>query len=246
MPSPQGLILRLRSLLPHAELTLQSPPHVPEIALWLFADLHPEEPLDGAVVNALMEEPPYWSLCWASGQVLARYLLDHPERMRGRTVVDLGAGSGVVAIAAALAGAKWVIACDLDPWARQAVEENARANGVVLETSAALEDCLGQADLVTAADILYDRDNLSLLPRLAESAQVLLADSRIPGLDPAGYRRLGVDHATTWPDLDESGEFNRVRLFATGAGWPKPGSANVVEVSHPNQTVERTGVVDPS
>lgn len=224
-PSPQSLILRLRGLLPKASLAPLRPPKVPELALWLFADLHPDEPLDGTVINALMEEPPYWTLCWASGQVLARYLLDHPELVRGRSVVDVGAGSGVVAIAAALAGASRAIACDQDPWAREAVRHNARLNGVSLELSDDLEVCLAEAELVTAADILYDRDNLLLLPRLSEAAPVLLADSRIPDLDPKGYRLLGVDRATTWPDLDEAGEFNRVRLFATGAGWPNPGSA---------------------
>ena len=57
----------------------------------------------------------YWAFCWASGQVLARYLLDHPERVRGKVVMDVGAGSGVVGIAAKIAGAKRVIACDIDP-----------------------------------------------------------------------------------------------------------------------------------
>lgn len=224
-PSPQSLILRLRGLLPMASLAPLRPPKVPELALWLFADLHPDEPLDGTVINALMEEPPYWTLCWASGQVLARYLLDHPELVRGRCLVDVGAGSGVVAIAAALAGASRAVACDLDPWAREAARHNARLNGVSLALSDDLDAALDEADLVTAADILYDRDNLELLPRLAARAPVLLADSRIPDLDPEGYRLLGVDQATTWPDLDEAGEFNRVRLFATGTGWPNPASA---------------------
>lgn len=221
-PSPQRLVSRLRGLLPRARLAPLTPPKVPEISLWLFADLQPDEPLDGTTINALMEDPPYWTLCWASGQVLARYLLDHPQAVRGRRLVDVGSGSGVVAIAAALAGAATAVACDLDPWAREAARHNAALNGVSLEFSDSLEACLPDAGLVTAADILYDRDNLALLPRLASAAPTLLADSRIPDLDPDGYQLLGVDRATTWPDLDEAGEFNRVRLFASGAIWPKP------------------------
>lgn len=212
--APAALRDRLRGLLPAAELACVPLPRVPEIQLWLFKDLHPDEALDDATVSAIMEAPPYWSLCWASGQVMARYLLDHPESVRGRTVLDLGAGSGVVAIAAALAGAARVIACDQDAGAREAAAFNAAVNGVAVETAAELAGWLPRVEMITAADILYDRDNLPLLDGMARSAAVLLADSRIPGLDPPGYRLVGVDEATTWPDLGELSEFNRVRLFA--------------------------------
>lgn len=220
---------RLRALLPDTSLEVMRPPLVREIGLYLLADLQPDKSLDPAVVSALMEEPPYWSLCWASGQVLARYLLDHPRVVSGRTVVDLGAGSGIVAIAAAMAGAATVIACDLDPWAHRAVRLNAGENGVQVRLSDRLEDVLPRADLVCAADILYDRDNLPLLERLRTAPGVLLADSRIPDLNPPGYRRFGEMTATTWPDLDESREFNRVRLFAAGGPFPEPTGGSPVQ-----------------
>lgn len=217
-----GLAARLESLLPAASLARVSLPMVPEMRLWLISDTLRGRALDPETINRLMSEPPYWSFCWASGQVLARYLLDHPQLVAGRTLVDVGPGSGVVAVAAALAGARQVIACDLDPDACLASRVNAAENGVSLVTSDNLGEALAQADLVTAADILYDRDNLPLVARMRMAAPVLLADSRVRDLDPPGYAHIGTITATTWPDLDESQEFNRVRLFAAGDGFPEP------------------------
>src|SRR2546421_10759837 len=74
-------------------------------------------------------DPPFWAFAWAAGQALARYLLDHPETIRGRDVIDIASGSGLVAIAAARAGAATVTAYDIDPLAAAAIEVNAAANG---------------------------------------------------------------------------------------------------------------------
>ena len=123
---PHDLQARLNRLLPDIRLLATPLPLVPEIRLWLLDELV-DERLDQEVANALMEAPPYWSLCWASGQVLARHLLADPQWVRGKTVLDVGPGSGVVAIAAALAGAARVIACDLDPDALAATAANAIA-----------------------------------------------------------------------------------------------------------------------
>ncbi|EKF75615.1 hypothetical protein A11A3_02062 [Alcanivorax hongdengensis A-11-3] len=204
---------RLHRLLPDVSLSSQALPLVPQIRLWLISELFEDRALDPVVINAIMEEPPYWSFCWASGQVLARHLLANPQWVEGRCVVDVGPGSGVVAIAAARAGAARVIACDLDEDALMATALNAAENQVQIELSQDLDAALAVADRVTAADILYDRDNLSLLARFRAAEQVLLADSRIADLDPPGYRLLGQWHATTWPDLGESSEYNGVRLF---------------------------------
>lgn len=206
---------RLNRLLPDIRLLATPLPLVPSISLWLLDKLV-DERLDQDVANALMAAPPYWALCWASGQVLARHLLANPDWVRGRCVVDVGPGSGVVAIAAARAGAATVMACDLDADALAATAANAELNQVEILLSDDLDAALARADRVTAADILYDRDNLPLLDRLrADGASVLLADSRIADLQPPGYRRLGEWPATTWPDLGESRDFNRVRLFIT-------------------------------
>ncbi|MZR63973.1 methyltransferase [Alcanivorax sp. DP30] len=206
---------RLHRVLPNVNLTCQPLPQTPSLKLWLLDELFPEKALEPGIVNAIMEEPPYWSFCWASGQVLAEYLIRHPEWVKGRCVVDVGPGSGVVAIAAAMAGARKVIACDLDEDALTATQVNAAENGVHIELSQDLDSALADADLVTAADILYDRENLPLLSRFNAAGAVLLADSRVPDLDPPGYRLLGQWQSCTWPDLGESSEYNGVRLFAS-------------------------------
>ncbi|MCC1497259.1 methyltransferase [Alcanivorax sp. 1008] len=203
----------LRQLLPEATLRRQAPPLIPELPLWLLADIQAGQRLEASVAGALMETPPYWSFCWASGQVLARWLLDHADQVRGRTVVDVGPGSGVVALAAALAGAGRVIACDIDPQALLAVTMNARALSLAVELSDDLHACLPQADLVTAADILYDRDNLPMLKVLQVAPWVLLADSRVRNLSSPGYQQVSRFSAVTWPDLGESSQFNQVTVY---------------------------------
>lgn len=208
---------RLHRVLPNVKLTCQPLPKTPQLKLWLLDELFPEQALEPGIVNAIMEEPPYWSFCWASGQVLAEFLIRNPEWVAGRCVVDVGPGSGVVAIAAALAGARKVIACDLDDDALTATRVNAEENGVQVVLSQDLDRALQEADLVTAADILYDRENLGLLARFQAAERVLLADSRVPDLNPPGYRLLGEWQSCTWPDLGESSEYNGVRLFAAQA-----------------------------
>jgi len=108
-------------------------------------------------------DPPFWAFPWAGGQALARYLLDHPETVLGRRVIDVASGSGLVAIAAARAGAQVVTAYDTDPLAAAAIGLNAAANGVMVQSVCA--DILGEdgppspgADLVLAADAFYERD----------------------------------------------------------------------------------------
>lgn len=108
-------------------------------------------------------DPPFWAFPWAGGQALARYLLDHPETVLGRRVIDVASGSGLVAIAAARAGAAIVTAYDTDPLAASAIGINAAVNGVTVRAVCA--DILGEdgppspgADLVLAADAFYERD----------------------------------------------------------------------------------------
>lgn len=212
-PAPAAPARRLAERVPGARLTLQRLPGASGIHLWLIDDIRADQRLDDEVVHALTETPPYWCFCWASGQVLADWLLAHPETVAGRVVVDVGAGSGVVAIAAAKAGAARAIACDIDPDARAVALANAAANGVAIEVADDLEHCLSVADLILAADILYDRDNMPLLERFRHRAPVVLADSRVPDLRAPGYDEIAVARATTWPDLDEAPWFNRVRVF---------------------------------
>jgi predicted nicotinamide N-methyase len=120
-------------------------------------------------------DPPFWAFAWAGGQALARYLLDHPEAVAGRRVIDVASGSGLVAIAAALAGAAAVTAYDIDPLAAAAIAVNAEANGVAV--AAVCADVLSDqdlpapgTDLVLVADAFYEQDLAAQVLRFAERA----------------------------------------------------------------------------
>src|SRR5438876_5569610 len=136
-----------------------APPLVPEIRLHLATEVAPiwlatEETLaQGAV------PPPFWAFAWAGGQALARYLLDHPQMVAGRELLDFGAGSGLVALAAAKAGAARVIAAEIDDFAAAAIAINAALNDVVIEVvTADLSDGDSRFwKLVTAGDICYEQ-----------------------------------------------------------------------------------------
>jgi predicted nicotinamide N-methyase len=143
-----------------ANTWLKPVPHAPEILLHVADEAVPlwtktEEELERAGLP-----PPFWAFAWAGGQALARYLLDHPETVRAKRVLDVGAGSGLVAIAAMKAGAASAMAADLDPFALAAIALNAAANGVAVSVSG--EDPIGAApgdfDLVLVGDLAYERD----------------------------------------------------------------------------------------
>ena len=188
--------------------------HGTDIRLWLIDPANMDRAFSPEETRRILEEPPYWSFCWASGLVLARWLAERPEWVRGKRVLDFGAGSGVAAIAAAKAGAAEVVACDLDPLALQACRANAALNGVTLGYS---EDFFAEADrfdLIIVADVLYDRANLPLLDHfLSRGREVLVADSRVRDFQHPLYERLDILDACTWPDLAEPAEFRRVSLY---------------------------------
>lgn len=146
-------------------LTAPAPvPLVPELCVWQAADA-------AALWETSIRDPigwpdlPYWAVPWAGGQALARHLLDQAGIVAGRAVADFATGSGLVALAAARAGAARVLALDLDPWAEAAVALNAAENGVTLEfrLGDAIGDPLEGFDVVTVGDVFYER-------RLAERA----------------------------------------------------------------------------
>ncbi|MCY1359492.1 Ribosomal protein L11 methyltransferase [compost metagenome] len=146
--------------------------------------------------------------------MLARWLAEQPEWVRGKRVLDFGAGSGIAAIAAARAGAAEVVACDLDPLALDACRANAALNGVELSYSDDFFKEEDRYDLIIVADVLYDRANLPLLDEfLSRGREALVADSRVRDFQHPLYRRLAVLDACTWPDLAEPAEFRRVSLY---------------------------------
>ncbi|WP_138761132.1 class I SAM-dependent methyltransferase [Modestobacter altitudinis] len=129
------------------------------------------------------QDPPFWAAAWPGGQALARYVLDHPETVAGRRVLDLGAGSGLVAVAALLAGARGVLASDVDPYSHTAVALNAELNGVsgIEVVGDVLADDLPDVDVVLAGDVCYDREMTArVLPFLGAAwlggARVFLGD----------------------------------------------------------------------
>ena len=214
MNSFEQLQSRLRDFIPGADLSAQALPLAPELQLWLLDECYPQHLLDSEQIQRIMNYPAYWCFCWGSGQVMARYLLDHPELVRGKSVVDFGCGSAVAAIAAAKAGAASVVACDLDPDAILSSYLNAELNTVELEYSADFFADERHYDVILVADVLYDRANLPLLDCFRQRADtVLVADSRVKNFSVPGYRHIQFQHATTIPDLSESEEFSRINLY---------------------------------
>ena len=159
-------------------------PLVPEIRLHVADEAVPLWTKTEDEINEIGLPPPFWAFAWAGGQALARYVLDHPETVAGKVVIDLASGSGIVAIAAAKAGAARVVAYDIDAFACTAIALNARRNDVAIEVCG--DDLLSgsaalQADTILAGDIFYESDTATstfafLSTKTAEGALVLIGD----------------------------------------------------------------------
>ncbi len=162
--------------------SIQSPPHVPEIRLYLADEAHglwhrTEEELQSSGL-----EPPFWAFAWAGGQGLARHVLGNPDCVRGKNVLDFATGSGLVAIAAHMSGAASILAADIDPFSADAAALNAELNGFTLEHTA--ENLVAQDrgwDVVLAGDVFYDQAMaVVLLPWFEElvsrGTQILIGD----------------------------------------------------------------------
>jgi len=148
-----------RSAFIRANTKLLAPPLVPEIKLHLAEESLPIWQRTEDELGQTNVPPPYWAFAWAGGQALARYVLDRPGLVTGKTVLDLGAGSGLCAITARLAGAASALAADIDPLALAAVRLNAAANAVSVGTAAAdlLASAPGPFDAVLLGDLFYER-----------------------------------------------------------------------------------------
>ncbi|KAA1171483.1 methyltransferase domain-containing protein [Marinobacter salinexigens] len=212
--TPDRLNEHLRKTLSRGRVAESRPAGCPELSLYLFDPSVLEGPLSHDEAQAVVAEPAYWSFCWASGQVLARWILQNPESVAGKTVLDFGSGSGIVAVAAAKAGACEAIACDIDSAALDAAAANARLNGVEVTLCDDWNRRPEGVEVITAADVLYDPENRPLLAEFRAAApSVLLADSRVRDLGDDCYVLQSVTEARTWPDLNEFEEFNRVRIY---------------------------------
>lgn len=142
-----------------ANTSPMAPPHVPEIRLHLADEAHDLWLKTEEELAEIGLPPPFWAFAWAGGQGLARYILDHPHIVTGKRVLDFATGSGLVAIAAKMAGAANVVAADIDPWTEAAVRLNAALNTVEIDFAGV--DLIGSnvdADILLAGDVFYDSD----------------------------------------------------------------------------------------
>ncbi len=158
MSAPRAIADRKAFIL--AETRLRPVPHAPEIALHVADEATELWRRTEEELGEMGLPPPFWAFAWAGGQALARYVLDHPESVAGRRVLDFASGSGLVAIAAARAGAAAVEAAEIDAFAGEAILLNAAANGVAERIAVTLRDILGEDrgwDTVLAGDICYER-----------------------------------------------------------------------------------------
>jgi predicted nicotinamide N-methyase len=192
-----------------ANAALIAPPLVPEIRLHLATEVVPlwrktEEELEAEGVP-----PPYWAFAWAGGQALSRYVLDHAETVAAKSVLDFGAGSGLVAIAAAKAGAAQVFAADIDTFAAAAIALNAQANDV--DISVTNDDVIGTArkwQVILVGDMCYER---LLAERLLtwlhdcsnDGALVLLGDPGRSYFPKSGVEKFATYRVQTTRDLED-------------------------------------------
>jgi predicted nicotinamide N-methyase len=179
----------------HTELA--SPPACPEITLHLASEITPLWQATETFLDATNLAPPYWAFPWVGGQALSRYVLDTPDLVRGKQVLDFAAGCGMTAIAAAMMGAKIAQAAEIDPVAAAAIALNARVNGVTIEVL--LDDVLSRPDcpwdIVLAGDVCYERPMAEkvfawMRACAARGADILIADPGRAYLPQTGLMKV--------------------------------------------------------
>ena len=211
-----------------ANTAIGAPPLVPEIRLHLASEITPLWHATEASLAEAQLPPPYWAFAWAGGQALARHILDHPDLVRDRGVLDFGAGSGLVAIAAALSGAR-VTAAEIDPFAAAAISLNATLNAA--EVAITRADVIGREpapwEIVLAGDMCYERplaERLTgwLRTLAARGVLVLLGDPGRAYLPSEGLEALARYDVPTTLELEDrtsrEGVVWRLRDRALSAG----------------------------
>lgn len=193
-----------------AQTAIAAPPLVPEIRLHLATQITPLWEATEATLAAANVPPPYWAFAWPGGQALARHVLDRPETVRGRRVLDFAAGCGLGAIAAAKAGAAHVLASDIDTIALEVMALNATLNGVAFDTT---RDDLSRAraapwDVIIAGDVCYERPMAeAILPWLRGLARqgiaVLMADPGRAYLPASGLEEIARYDVPTSLELED-------------------------------------------
>src|SRR5262245_3211045 len=194
-----------------AQTTLQAPSLVPEIKLYLASEITPLWQMTEDKLGQSNMPPPYWAFAWPGGQGMARYILDHPEEVRGKRVLDLGAGSGLVAIAAMKAGAAHAIASDIDPLAHIAIQMNAARNNAVIENAREIDmkKAPRNLDIILAGDVCYQQEMSATVTRwlriCAEAGvKVLLADPGRAWVPKEGLEEITRYDVPTLRELEDS------------------------------------------
>ncbi len=189
-----------------ANTEVAAPPLVPELKLHLATELVPLWRKTEDELAVIGVPPPYWAFAWAGGQALARHVLDNPDIVAGKRVLDFGAGSGLIALAAARAGAAQVLAADIDVFVCAAARLNALANDLTIAVTS--EDMIGGAapfDVILVGDMCYERP---LAERLlawlkASKADVLLGDPGRGYFPKSGITQLATYHVPTTRELED-------------------------------------------
>ena len=189
-----------------ANTQLLSPPLVPELKLHLATEIEPIWRKTEEELAQMGVPPPYWAFAWAGGQALARYILDNPALVAGKRVLDFGAGSGLVALAAAKAGAAHTLAADIDAFAIAAINANASANHLTLATTSA--DIIGTTepfDIILVGDMCYERPLAERLMAWLQSrdAVILLGDPGRSYFPKQGLTKLAQYNVTTTRELED-------------------------------------------
>jgi predicted nicotinamide N-methyase len=183
-----------------------APPLVPEITLRLATEVVPLWKKTEEELEEMGVPPPYWAFAWAGGQALARYILDNPDIVAGKRVLDIGSGSGLVGIAAMKAGAQAVTAADIDAFAIAAILLNAQDNGVMLKT-ATCNLIGGHApwDVILVGDLFYERPLAeSLLAWLRPlTCAVLMGDPGRTYFPTTGVEKLATYSVAVSRDLED-------------------------------------------
>ena len=200
---------------------LQVPPHTPELRLHLADEITPIWRLTEERLAEIGLPPPFWAFAWAGGQAVARHVLDNPQLVAGRQVLDFATGSGLVAIAAMLAGAKGVLASDVDDFCGPAVALNAAANGVRVDytTSDLLDGPVPEGiEVILAGDICYEQPLagrvLAWLTRArAEGRTVLIGDPMRTYFPREGLIKLAEYQVPTTRELEDF-EIKRTSVWA--------------------------------
>ncbi len=218
-----------------AHTMLTHAPLVPEIALHLATEITPIWQASEAWLHQANVEPPFWAFAWPGGQALARHVLDHPETVSGRRVLDFAAGCGIAAIACVMAGAAKAEAAEIDAMAIAATLANARVNNVRIQVLA--EDIVGQPcrwDLILCGDVCYEapmtRHIMPWLRRMAMTCEVWIADPGRAYLPTEGLVPLGDYAVPTSLELEDR-TLRRTQLYRM-AGTPLAGKT-VAEFHQP-------------